>query len=54
MTKNNFRVVYSVKNEYGYLIEKTQNFSTFNDAKIFVQILRSDGRLVGKPIYEVR
>lgn len=52
--KKTFRVIYSVKNEMGYLVEKSQQFPTFTDAREFVTILQSGGKLVGKPIYELR
>lgn len=54
MYKNKFRVIYTVKNEMGYLVDKSQQFPTFADARTFVQILQSAGTLVGKPIYELR
>jgi len=53
-TKNKFRVLYSVKNEMGFLVEKSQQFPTLIDAKTFIQVLQSGGKLVGKPICEVR
>ena len=52
--KKNFRVIYTVKNESGYLVEKSLQFPTFSDAREFVTILQSGGNLVGKPIYELR
>jgi hypothetical protein len=52
--KNKYRVIYTVKNETGYLIEKTQQFPTFADAKLFVSYLLSGGQLIGKPIFEIR
>lgn len=51
--KNRYRVIYSIKNENGYLVEKSKQFPTFTDAYTFVQCLREGGNLVGKPIFEL-
>jgi len=51
--KNRYRVIYSVKNENGFLIEKSKQFPTFTDAYTFVQMLKEGGNLVGKPIFEL-
>lgn len=54
MTKKNpFRVVYAIKNESGYIVDKSKQFPTFFDAQIFMQLLQEGGKLVGKPIVEI-
>lgn len=51
--KNPYRVIYTVKNESGYLIDKSKQFPTFTDAYTFVQLMKEGGNLVGKPIFEL-
>lgn len=54
MTKKNpYRVVYTVKNENGYIVDKSKQFPTFGDAWTFVKLLKDGGNLVGKPVFEV-
>jgi hypothetical protein len=52
--KNTYRVVYTVKNEQGFIVDKSKQFPTFTDAKMFVQLLRESGKLVGNPCFEIR
>lgn len=52
--KNKYRVLYTVKNESGFLVEKSHQFPTYNDARTFVAVLQTGGQLVGKPIFEIR
>ena len=51
--KNPFRVIYTVKNETGFIVDRSKQFPTFADARLFVQLLREGGNLVGKPIFEI-
>lgn len=51
--KNPYRVVYSVKNENGYIVDKSKQFPTFIDAMTYVKLLREGGNLVGKPVFEI-
>lgn len=54
MTKKNpYRVVYSVKNENGYIVDKSKQFPTFLDACTFVKLLKEGGNLIGKPVFEI-
>jgi hypothetical protein len=53
-TKNKFRVLYSLKSDTGFLVEKSKQFTTLSDAKNFIQVLQSCGKLVGRAICEVR
>jgi len=47
MTKKNpYRVVYSVKNENGYIVDKSKQFPTFGDAWTFVKLLKDGGKLI--------
>lgn len=43
------RVSYTIKNDNGLLIEKTQVFNTLSEYKIFISFLRGSGQLVGNP-----
>jgi hypothetical protein len=52
--RNKYRVVYTVKNESGFIIDRSKQFPTFADAKLFVQLLREGGNLVGRPCFEIR
>lgn len=52
--KKDIRVTYSIKNEDGYMVEKKLKFVTVNDAYVFIQLLRQNVNLVGKPILEAR
>lgn len=56
MTKHKkpYRVVYTVKNESGFIVDRSKQFPTFTDAKVFVQLLREGGNLVGRPCFEIR
>lgn len=49
-----YRVVYTVKTENGYIVDRSKHFPTFEDAKVFVQLLREGGNLVGRPCFEIR
>lgn len=51
--KNPYRVVYSVKNENGYIVDKSKQFPTFIDAMTYVKLLKEGGNLVGKPVFEI-
>jgi hypothetical protein len=51
--RNPYRVVYTVKNNSGFIIDKSKQFPTFTDAMTFVQLLREGGNLVGKPVFEI-
>lgn len=51
--KNPFRVIYTVKNGSGFIVDRSKQFPTFADAQLFVQLLREGGNLVGKPIFEI-
>lgn len=44
------RVSYTIKNDNGLLIEKTQVFNTLSECQTFLAYLRAYGNLVGKPI----
>lgn len=52
--RNKYRVVYTVKNESGFIVDRSKQFPTFTDAKVFVQLLREGGKLVGRPCFEIR
>lgn len=51
--KNPYRVVYTVKSENGYIVDKSKQFPTFIDALVFVKLLKEGGNLVGKPVFEI-
>jgi len=51
--KNKYRVLYTVKSENGFLIEKSQQFPSYNDVRTFISVLQTGGHLVGKPIVEI-
>lgn len=44
------RVSYTIKNDNGLLVEKTQIFNTLSECQTFLSYLRAAGNLVGKPI----
>jgi hypothetical protein len=47
-----FKVTYTVKNETGFLVDKSKNFEMLQDAFKFVRELKSNSKMVGKPIIE--
>lgn len=52
--RNPYRVVYTVKTESGYIVDRSKHFPTLEDAKVFIQLLREGGNLVGKPCMEIQ
>lgn len=48
------RVVYSVKNDDGFMVEKRQKFVTLKDAFVFVKLLNQNINLIGKPVLEYK
>jgi len=52
--RNTCNVIYTVKNENGFIVDHQKKFSTFTEAKMFVQLLREGGNLVGRPCFEIR
>ena len=44
------RVSYTIKNDNGLLVEKTQVFNTLSECQTFLAYLRAAGNLLGKPI----
>ena len=54
MEKTRYRVVYTVKNDKGFIVDKTQQFPTFEDAKVFIRLLREAGNLIGRPCVEIK
>jgi hypothetical protein len=53
MRKNPYRVKYTIKNENGFLVDKSKQFPSFVDAQVFIKLLREGGVLIGKPILEI-
>ena len=47
-----FKVSYIIKNENGYLVDKSKNFDMLQEAFKFVRELNSSSKLVGKPTIE--
>lgn len=47
-----FKVTYTVKNETGFLVDKSKNFEMLQDAFRFVRELKSNPKMVGKPTIE--
>lgn len=52
--KVTYKVLYCVKNNRGFVVDKAQVFQSFTDAREFVNELKQTVKLVGTPIYEVR
>jgi hypothetical protein len=47
-----FRVVYTTKNDKGFLIDKKVTYRSFKEAVNFARLILSGGKSVGKPIVE--
>lgn len=47
-----FKVIYTVKNENGYLVDKSKMFDMLQDAFKFVRELKGNSKMVGKPTIE--
>lgn len=47
-----FKVTYTIKNENGFLVDKTKNFEMLREAFKFVRELNSNSKMVGKPTIE--
>lgn len=47
-----FKVTYTVKNETGFLVDKSKTFDLLQDAFKFVRGLNSNSKMVGKPTIE--
>lgn len=47
-----FKVTYTVKNETGFLVDKSKNFDVLQDAFKFIRELHSNSKVVGKPTIE--
>jgi len=46
-----YKVIYTIKDKNGYLLDKTKKFDLIQDAFAFIREQRSNN-LVGKPILE--
>lgn len=44
------RVTYTVRNDNGFLVEKTHVVSNLSECLSFLVLIRASGNLVGKPI----
>lgn len=47
-----FKVTYTVKNETGYLVDKSKKFDMLQEAFKFVRELKNNSKMVGKPTIE--
>jgi hypothetical protein len=47
-----FKVTYSVKDNDGYLVDKTKKFDRIQDACKFIRELNRSTNLVGRPLVE--
>lgn len=54
MYRYKYRVVYTVTDKRGFIVDRSKQFPTFTDAKVFVQLLQESGKLVGRPCFEIR
>ena len=50
--RKSIRVIYSVKDENGYIVEKRLKFPTMQDAIVFLSYLKQNSNLIGKPLLE--
>lgn len=49
MKQHKYKVLYTIKNDSGYLVDKIKKFTKLSDAYKFIKELNSAGKLVGKP-----
>lgn len=47
-----FKVTYTIKNENGYLVDKSKTFDMLQEAFKFVRELNSNSKMIGKPTIE--
>jgi len=52
--KSTLQVIYSIKNESGFLVDKTKTFNSHKDARAFLNTLTSTGKMIGVPIFVVK
>jgi hypothetical protein len=48
MKQQKYKVLYTVKNDSGFLVDKTKKFTSLHEAYEFIKSLNSSGKLVGK------
>lgn len=47
------RVVYSIKNDNGFIEDKIKTFSTHKEAVDYLLVVKMVKKLVGKPVMEI-
>ena len=54
MNQKSVQVSYSIKNDDGFVVEKTLKFVTAEDAFVFIKLLKQNINLVGRPFMEFK